>query len=553
MAGFWKKLLQRSRLAGPVPMNGDGGLLSMLPTGGESDSGVNVTVDSALRGTAVLACVRVLSETIASLPLHVFERVDGKRRLATDHPAYRLLHRQPNPEITSFEFREWIMNNVLTYGNGYAVIERNPLGEPVALWPQIASRVTAFRAPGTRELWYRVHNAGESYVFPAVDVFHLRGFANGGLVGRSLVDLGTGAIGLAAAQEKYAGRIFASGGAQRMALERPGDAPELSPAGMDNLRKSWRDIYGSPERVHEVAVLEEGTSAKIIGVSPLDSQLIEGRTYQVAEVARIFRIPQHMIGELTRSTNNNIEHQSLEFGKYVAMPWTERWEQRLDMTLLVSDDYRHYFKFSLEGLLRGDTKARAEFYKSMFGIGAFSANQILAFEDMDSIGPQGDLHMLPLNMAPAEAVLAMYQQQQAMGEVVTPPPQRGAKPAPDYSAIKKRHMPLLRDAVRRIIRAEVRERRKNRDADISYFASQALLPAVSVVQDAIREAQGIDESRWLDQSRHIGDILASGFVERSSAALADTQDPDALYAEWVESRADSEAQILIDEIISEIW
>ena len=551
--GFLQNMLQRAaRLVGPVPTNGEGGLLSLLPPGLDSDSGVQVTVDSALRGTAVLACVRVLSETIASLPLHVYERTDGQRRLATDHPAYRILHRQPNPEITSFEMREWIQNNALIYGNGYAVIERNPLGEPVAMWPQIATRVSAFRAPGTRDLWYRVNNAGEAFVVPAADMFHVRGFANGGLVGRSLVDLGANAIGLAAAQEKYAGRIFATGGAQRMALERPIEAPGLSSGGaMDNIRKSWRDVYGSPDRVHEVAILEEGMTAKVIGVSPLDSQLIEGRTYQVTEVARLFRVPLHMIAELTRSTFSNIEHQSLEFVKYTLLPWIERWEQRLDMTLLSSGDMRHYCKLSVEGLLRGDSKARAEFYRAMFGIGALSANDIRALEDLDTIGDQGDHYMIPLNMAPASALASMYSGDAE--PLPTPVPERGAKPAPDCSAIKKRHMPLLRDAARRIIRAEVRERRKNRDADVSTFASQALLPVVSVVQDAVREAQEIDESRWLDQSRHIGDLLASGFVERSSAALANTKDPDALFAEWVESRADAEAQILIDEIISEIW
>ncbi len=544
MAGIIKRLLQRARMIGPVDLNGAGGLSSLLPTGADSNSGVQVTVESALHGTAVLACVRVLSETIATLPLHVYRRANGRRSIATDHPADMILHRRPNPEITSFEMREWLMNNCLTYGNGYAIVERDRIGQPLAVWPQIASRVVAFRAPGTHELWYRVHNAGEAFVVPAGDMLHVRGFANGGLIGRSPIDLGRNALGLADAQEQYAGRVFATGGAQRMALEHPGGDLGLSPTASDNLRKSWRDIYGAPERVHEVAILEEGLTAKVIGVSPTDTQLIEGRVYQVAEVARMFRVPLHMIGELTRSTNNNIEHQSLEFVKYAILPWSERFEQRLDMTLLSGADSDLYCKFALEGLLRGDSKARAEFYRALFAVGALSANDIRALEDLDSIGDQGDHYMVPLNMIPASKIDTIYVESDIVQEPAAPA--QIEEPAPERSAVTvgalvARYMPLLRDVLGRVVRAEVRERRKDLSADVSEFVARCLAPVVTVLMGDLADLHGWDSPV---NPMAIADGLALEYVQRSQARIDGGSDPDSVLSEWVESRIEIEAEIV---------
>jgi HK97 family phage portal protein len=563
--GLIKNLLRRARLVGPVDTDGVNGLLSMLPSGSETHSGEQVTVDSALHGTTVLACVRVISETLASLPAHVYERAGNQRRLAVEYPAYRLIHRQPNPEITSFEFREWMQNNVLIYGNGYAVIERDRFGDPVALWPQIASRVLAYRSPGTKELWYRVHNAGQSIEVPAVNMLHIRGFAVGGLVGRSLVELGSNAIGLDAVQQRYAGRVFASGGSQRTALEYPGK--ELSDNAKTNIRKSWRAIYGSAEHVHDAAVLEEGMTVKVIGVNPGEAQLIEGRTYQVTELARLFRVPLHMVAELSRSTFSNIEHQGLEFVKYTVLPWIERWEQRLDMSLLSGDDLNHYCKLSVEGLLRGDSKARAEFYRAMFGIGALSANDIRALEDLDTIGPQGDHYLVPLNMAPASAIEQIY----AAPEAEPEPGVAAAADRGDVSAhshvierLRERHMPLLEAAAGRIVRAEVQHARAEvkRGTEPATMADAVhteklrdlmwaqLAPVFQVVAEVISEAVEADGqyARDLLEADALWDLVKM-YLRESRSQYEASNDVGATLDVWVRDRPAQVAAMIWDYVL----
>lgn len=375
---------------------------------GGSTSGKVVTERSAMQMTAVYSCVRILAEAIAGLPLHLYRyRDDGGKEKAIDHPLYLLLHDEPNPEMSSFVFRETLMTHLLLWGNAYAQIIRNGKGEVVALYPLMPNKMSVDR-DSDGHLYYTYQRSNEEtliaegtkVVLSPKDVLHIPGLGFDGLVGYSPIAMAKNAIGLAIATEEYGSKFFANGATPSGILEYPGTVKDP-----EKVRDSWTRGFSGSGNAHKVAVLEEGMKYTPISISPEQAQFLETRKFQINEIARIFRVPPHMVGDLDKSSFSNIEQQSLEFVKYTLDPWVVRWEQSIQRTLLQDEEKPRYFvKFNLEGLLRGDYQSRMNGYATARQNGWMSANDIRELENLDRIPPEsgGDLYLINGNMLPLD-------------------------------------------------------------------------------------------------------------------------------------------------------
>ena len=268
--------------------------------------------------TAVYACVRLLSESLAGLPIHIYQyNRDGSRERVIDHPLYPLLHDAPNEEMSSFTFKETLMSHLLLYGNGYAQIIRNGRGQALALYPLLPDRMEVSRTEkGALAYTYQItvgekrfHMGGSNTItFRRDEVLHIPGLGFDGLVGYSPIALAKNAIGMALATEEYGASFFANGATPGGVLEHPSTITDIQ-----RVKDSWNASYRGSKNAQRLAILEEGMHYKQIGIPPDQAQFLETRKFQLNEIARIFRVPPHMIGDLERSSFNNIEQQSLEF------------------------------------------------------------------------------------------------------------------------------------------------------------------------------------------------------------------------------------------------
>ena len=372
---------------------------------GGSSSGKRVNERSAMQMTAVYSCVRILSEAVASLPLHVYKYTETGTAKATEHPLYTILHDEPNPEMTSFVFRETLMTHLLLWGNAYAQVIRNGRGDVIGLYPLMPDRMTVDRDDKGR-LYYEYMVSGDdapinkksTVRLSPSDVLHIPGLGFDGLVGYSPIAMAKNAIGLAIATEEYGSKFFANGAAPSGVLEHPGTLKD--PA---RIRESWQQTFGGSANSNKIAVLEEGMKYTPISISPEQAQFLETRKFQINEIARIFRVPPHMVGDLEKSSFSNIEQQSLEFVKYTLDPWVSRWEQSIARALFSADEKKKYYvKFNLDGLLRGDYQSRMNGYAIGRQNGWMSANDIRELENLDLIPEEegGDLYLINGNMLP---------------------------------------------------------------------------------------------------------------------------------------------------------
>ena len=373
---------------------------------GGTTSGKAVTERPAMQMTAVYSCVRILAEAVAGLPLHLYRyKEDGGKEKALDHPLYLLLHDEPNPEMSSFVFRETLMTHLLLWGNAYAQIIRNGKGEVIALYPLMPNRMVVDRDIHG-QLYYQYTRSteeaptmkGVTVNLPPSDVLHIPGLGFDGLVGYSPIAMAKNAIGMAIACEEYGAKFFANGAAPGGVLEHPGTIKDPQ-----RVRESWQSTFGGSGNSNKIAVLEEGMKYTPIGISPEQTQFLETRKFQINEIARIFRVPPHMVGDLEKSSFSNIEQQSLEFVKYTLEPWLVRWEQSIQRTLFSPEEKKRYFaKFNVEGLLRGDYASRMSGYATARQNGWMSANDIRELENLDRIPTEdgGDLYLINGNMLP---------------------------------------------------------------------------------------------------------------------------------------------------------
>ena len=382
----------------PVDKAADAGYSFLF---GRTTSGKPVNERTAMQTTAVYACVRILAEAVASLPLHVYEyQDDGGKKLVHDHPLYYLLHDEPNPEMTSFVFRETLMSHLLIWGNAYAQIIRDGAGRVLGLYPLLPDKMEVQRDDKGNIYYVYSRNSDENPTFmeygniklKAEDVLHIPGLGFDGLIGYSPIAMAKNAVGMTLACEEYGASFFANGANPGGVLEHPGVLKDPS-----KVRESWNSVYRGVNNAHKIAVLEEGMKYQQIGIPPEEAQFLETRKFQINEIARLYRIPPHMGGDLDKTSFSHIERQSLEFVKYTLDPWVIRWEQSLQRSLLLPGEKGKYFiKLNVDGLLRGDYQSRMNGYAVGRQNGWFSANDIREMENMNPIPDEegGNLYLI---------------------------------------------------------------------------------------------------------------------------------------------------------------
>ena len=365
---------------------------------GSSMSGKSVTPSSAIQVSAVYACVRVIAETIASLPLHVYESTDAGSRKANEHPLYRLLHDEPNTEMTSFIWREVMLSHLLLYGNSYCQILRSGRSKIVGLYPLLPDHMAVDRDTKGKLTYTYTTSEGRMEQLNPEDVLHIPGLGFDGVMGYSPIALEKAAIGLGIAAEEYGSKFFQNGARPSGILTHPNTVKD--PAA---LRASWNAAYGGSSNASRVAVLEEGMTFVPLSMPNNEAQFLETRKFQVTEICRIFRVPPHMIGDLERATFSNIESQNISFAVHTIRPWLVRIEQAINKTLIPENEKsRYYVQFNIDGLMRGDYKSRMEGYAIARQNGWMSANDIRALENLNPISEEegGNAYLVNGNMIP---------------------------------------------------------------------------------------------------------------------------------------------------------
>lgn len=374
-----------------------------------ASTGVDVSPSTALTSTAVYACVGLIAETIASLPFIVYRRLSaGGKERAPSHPLYKILHDAPNDEMTAYEFWECQVGHLCLWGNAYAEIERSDRGVR-GLWPLRPDRMSLGRTTdGALYYEYRLPD-GTTKKFAKQQIMHLRGLSSNGVIGFSPIVQAREAIGLSLATEKYGAKFFGNASRPGGVLQAPQGA-KLSQGAMDRLKADWERMHQGLDNSHRVAILEEGITWQAIGIPPNDAQFLETRRYQLGEIARIYRIPPHMIGDVERTTSwgTGIEQQSLGFLTYTLLPWLTRIEQRVYQDLFSNYDPTGAFAEHLvDGLLRGDAVTRAQAMQIWRQNGVINANEWRERENLNPLpGTDGNTYWMPSNMTTADAAEA---------------------------------------------------------------------------------------------------------------------------------------------------
>ena len=454
--------------------NSGWGLITRLRDGVSTHTAAGVAVNemNSLRSTAVFGCVRILAETVASLPLPVYERLpNGGKRPAQNHPLYSVLHDLPNPEMTSFNLREAMITHAALWGNAYCEIVSDGAGRVRELWPFRPDRMQLMRNE-RGELVY-VYNSERVGVktYPAENIYHLRGLGMDGLKGLSMIKLAAQAIGLSLATEQFGAAFFGNGAVPGGVLQHPA---KLDDPAYNRLKESWVEQHQGSDRGSRIAILEEGMTYERIGVPPEDAQFLETRKFQITDIARIFRVPPHMLGDLDRATFANIEHQSLEFVIHTIRPWLVNFEQEAMRSLFTAPERQRYqAEFNIDGLLRGDIASRYQAYSIGRQNGWLSANDVRFKENMNPI-ENGDMYLVPLNMIPADQVGAglrgMHMQPDGSfkvvpGEVreitaISPQEERSARSATVRRRLMLSYRSLFQDTAGRVIRRESNDIRR---------------------------------------------------------------------------------------------
>jgi HK97 family phage portal protein len=408
----------------------------------QSSAGMNINEHTALTYSAVFCAVSLISGTTAMLPLHLMRERKDKRERATHKTIYRVMHSRANPYMAAMVVREVLMAHALLWGNGYAEIVRNGMGEVVELWPISPNRVKIKIV--NDELVYEINVGGELVVLPRYRVLHIPGLGFDGFQGYSIVSLARESIGLGMAMEQFGAKFFGQGAHPGIIVSHPG---RLSEAAHTNLSAELSSKYAGLGQAHRLMLLDDGMKMEKVGISQEDSQFLESRQFQIPEIARWFNLPPHKLKDLTKSSFSNIESEQISFVTESILPWLIRLEQHYHMQLLSEQEVRqgYYWKHIVEGLLRGDAKSRAEFYAKMWGIGTMSQNEIRGKEDLDPI-EGGDELFVPMNMVPLSRVGEFLDKKKEQADdSEAPGAQEAVEPEPESGEQNRRnHIVSLR-------------------------------------------------------------------------------------------------------------
>lgn len=442
-----------------------------------------VTPNTALQLATVYACVRVLAESVAMLPLILYERTASTRNPATDHPLFPILHSLWNPEITSVEARMALMYWLALYGNGYAQIVRDRGGRIAELWPLAADRMTLERTSKNAPLRYLYQeDGGKPKPFSASEILHVRGLSTNGVMGLSPIATARNAFSKSQARSQYDEAFYLNGARPGGVLQHPG---KLTDNAYNRLLKSWEDRHKGADAAGKVAILEEGMQYASMAIPQTDQQFLESQKYDANQIAAIFHVPAHMINDLERATFANIAEKGQEFVDYTLAPWFTVWEQAIARDLLsVSERTRYYAKHKAQALLRGNPTERGAYYTTGLQNGFLSINDVRDLEDMNPVDG-GDTHFVQLNMAPLDMAVTGV----TMSAQTEPPAQEQARshePGCTCGQHERRTAqradgdvtedlrlsrvemaramyPVLEDAARRLTRREVRDVKRQVD------------------------------------------------------------------------------------------
>jgi HK97 family phage portal protein len=362
--------------------------------GYDSKTGIDVNEDISLTYSAVWACVKVISEDLASLPLFVYKRGENSKEKQPNHPLYYLLHDAPNDEMSAMQFRECLQAHLLLWGNAYAEIQRDKRGLPRALWPLNPGRMRVEREANELVYEYTLTDTGEKRIFAKEDIFHIAGLGFNGLVGYSPIGYQREAVGIGLSSHDWQAGNLGSGGRLQLAFVHPAPkapSPEGRKAFRDEIRKEYGGRGGQP-----IGVFWEGMKPETISMTAADAQFIEGMKLNRIEICSIYRVPPHKIMDLDRATFSNIEQQSISYVTDAIRPWAVRWEQAISQRLL-NGSGMFFAEHSMEGLLRGDVASRYAAYAIGRQWGWLSVNDIRNLENMNPV-PKGDEYLQPLNM-----------------------------------------------------------------------------------------------------------------------------------------------------------
>jgi len=371
---------------------------------GSSISGKSVNPRNAIQMSAVYACVRVIAETIASLPFAVYEDTGEGSRKATDHQLYRLLHDEPNTEMTSFVWRETMLSHLLLWGNSYSQIIRSGRAKIIGLYPLLPDRMDVDRDSSGKLTYTYTTSDGKQTKLRPEDVLHIPGLGFDGIMGYSPIALEKNAIGLGISAEEYGSKFFQNGARPSGILTHPNTVKDPK-----RLRESWNAAYGGSGNGSKVAILEEAMSFTPISMPNNESQFLETRKFQVEEICRIYRVPPHLVANLDRATFSNIEHSSIDFAVHTIRPWLVRIEQAINRALFAENEKGHFYaQFNIDGLMRGDYKSRMEGYAIARQNGWMSANDIRGLENLNPIADEegGNAYMVNGNMLPISTILS---------------------------------------------------------------------------------------------------------------------------------------------------
>lgn len=527
---------------------------SWVMTGSASSTaGVVVTENSSLSISSVFACVRNIAEDEGKLPFIVYRRTDpmGKERLPA-HPLYRLMHDNPNSEMTPLDFRQAVTACAVLWGGGYAEIERDNSGTPIALWPVEPWRVVP-RRDQSGVLYYEID--GGRTRLSIDDILHIKGFGTDGIVGMMMAHVGRESLGLTIAAQRFAASFFGNGARLTGILKHPG---KLSDNAHRHLRESFTDQHGGPDRAHGVGVLEEGTEWIQTSSAPEEAQMLETRQFQVEDVARWFRMPPHKIQHLARSTFSNIEHQSIEYVTDTLMPWLVKWEQETKKKLVKPDEKEVFGEHLVDALMRGDTLSRYQAYAVGRQNGWLNGNDIREKENMNPIDG-GDSYLVNGNMITVAKAVAQ-EPTAVKGGTTNSIATTGSESdsAETRTAIIEAHRPALADAASRAVRREVeviRRKAKNldkaKDAVVAFYETHgdyvrnSIKPALQAFRRTLDPCGSFDIDLCVRSiaDSHLGSSRSEILEALSGSPDADTI--DAVLGEW-ESR---HVNLIVENII----
>jgi HK97 family phage portal protein len=373
---------------------------SRVAAAGKTMAGVRVTADNVVEISAVWACLRYLSQTVAVLPWHVMKDEGGGAEILYSHQIDKLLYKRVSKEWSSFQFRETMLHWALRWGNGYAEIERDQAGRPFAMHPIHPERVSVCRDPDTQELYYGVTgNGGEKIEMDARDVFHIRGFGEGP-IGVNVIDYAAQSLGWAKAAQLFGAAFFGNGAnISGIVVHKK----KLTESGFKRVKSEFDQLYKGIKNANGVVHTDTDADFKRLGLDAKETQLVEVHQFLVEEICRWFGVPPHKVMHLLRSTFSNIEHQAIEVVVDSVSPWVKRFEDEADYKLFGEQNRLGlYTKMNMRALMRGDAAGRIAFYEGMWRMGAYNANRVLELEDENTIGADGEHYFVQSGYVPAD-------------------------------------------------------------------------------------------------------------------------------------------------------